>query len=134
MKHLKTLVDHYREYCYDMRFFEILNIVQSGESMRHASEILEVPYSRTKLYSERISEYHRLFNLQNNPDSIVNLDISYKDFKLLECMRIKTISRLRSLIADPLSRVDFSKKLIGNCRIALDEYDEIQSRRDEDDM
>ena len=96
-------------------------MLQKGGSMRDASEVLGVPYARTRVYWTRISEYDRLCNLQNNPDSIVNLDITYKDFKLLESMRIKTISRLRSLISDPLSKVDFSKKLLGNCRLALDE-------------
>ena len=121
---MKTLVDHYRDYCNEMKFFDILHMLQKGGSMRDASEVLGVPYyARTRVYWTRISEYDRLCNLQNNPDSIVNLDITYKDFKLLESMRIKTISRLRSLISDPLSKVDFSKKLLGNCRLALDEYD-----------
>ena len=120
---MKTLVDQYRDYCNEMKFFDILHILQKGGSMRDASEVLGVPYARTRAYWTKISEYHRLCNLQNNPDSIVNLDITYKDFKLLESMRIKTISRLRSLISDPLSKVDFSKKLLGNCRLALDEYD-----------
>lgn len=120
---MKTLVDHYRDYCNEMKFFDILHILQKGGSMRDASEVLGVPYARTRAYWSKISEYHRLCNLQNNPDSIVNLDITYRDFKLLESLGIKTISRLRSLISDPLSKVDFSKKLLGNCRLALDEYD-----------
>ena len=123
MIELKTLVDHYRDYCNEMKYFDIMNILQKGGSMRDASEVLGVPYARTRAYWNKISEYHRLCNLQNNPDSIVNLDIAYKDFKLLESMRIKTISRLRALISDPLSTVHFSKKLLGNCRLALDEYD-----------
>ena len=108
---MKTLVDHYRDYCNEMKFFDILHMLQKGGSMRDTSEVLGVPYARTRVYWTRISEYDRLCNLQNNPDSIVNLDITYKDFKLLESMRIKT------------SKVDFSKKLLGNCRLALDEYD-----------
>lgn len=120
---MKTLVDHYRDYCNEMKFFDILHILQKGGSMRDASEVLGVPYARTKAYWTKVSEYHRLCNLQNNPDSIVNLDIAYKDFRKLESMRIKTISRLRSLLADPLSRVDFSKKLLGDCALALEEYD-----------
>lgn len=123
MIELKTLVDHYRDYCDEMKFFDIMHVVQKGGSMRDASEVLGVPYARTRAYWNKISEYHRLCKLQNDPNSIVNLDITYKDFKLLESMRIKTISRLRALISDPLSTVDFSKKLLGNCRLALDEYD-----------
>lgn len=120
---LKSVVDHYRDYCEDMKFFDILNELQQGYSMKFAVGKLKIPYSRTRSYHIKLSEFHRLCNLQNNPDSIVNLDITYKDFKLLESMRIKTISRLRSLISDPLSTIDFSKKLLGNCRLALDEYD-----------
>lgn len=120
---MKTLVDHYRDYCNEMKFFDILHILQKGGSMRGASEVLGVPYARTRVYWTKVSEYHRLCNLQNNPDSIVNLDIAYKNFRKLESMRIKTISRLRSLLADPLSRVDFSKKILGDCSLALEEYD-----------
>lgn len=120
---MKTVVDRYRDYCKDMKFFEILNLLQNGYSLKDCAAELNIPYSRTQVYSQKLSEFHRLCNLQNNPDSIVNLDITYKDFKLLESMRIKTISRLRSLLSDPLSSVDFSRKLLGNCRLALDEYD-----------
>lgn len=125
MIELKTLVDQYRDYCNEMKFFDIMHILQKGGSMRDASEVLGVPYARTRAYWNKISEYRRLCDLQNYPYSIVNLDIAYKDYKLLESMRIKTITRLRSLISDPLSTVDFSKKLLGNCRLALDEYDKI---------
>lgn len=120
---METLIDKYRNYCKDMKFFDILNELEQGYSMKFAAEKLKIPYSRTRLYHMKLSEFQRLCNLQNDPDSIVNLHITYRDFKLLESMRIKTISRLRSLISDPLSIVDFSKKLLGNCRLALDEYD-----------
>ena len=120
---MKTVVDRYRDYCNDMKFFEILDLLQNGYSLKFCAESLNIPYSRTRMYSQKLSEFHRLCSLQNNPDSIVNLDINYKDFLKLESMRIKTISRLRSLLSDPLSRVDFSRKLLGNCRLALDEYD-----------
>ena len=120
---MKTLVDRYRDYCNQMKFFDVLHELESGYSMKFAADKLKIPYSRTRLYHTKLSEFHRLCNLQNDPDSIVNLDITYRDFKLLESMRIKTISRLRSLLSDPLSSVDFSKKLLGNCRLALDEYD-----------
>ena len=120
-----NVVDKYRRYCEDMKFFDILNELQQGYSMKFAAEKLNIPYSRTRLYSQKLSEYHRLCNLKNDPDSIVNLDISYKDFKLLESMRIKTISRLRSLLSDPLNRVDFSRKLLGNCSLALEEHDKL---------
>ena len=120
---MDTVVDKYRNYCNDMKFFDILNKLQQGHSMKFIAKKLKIPYSRTRLYHIKLSEFQRLCNLQNNPDSIVNLDISYKDFKLLESMRIKTISRLRSLLADPLSKVDFSRKLLGNCALALEEYD-----------
>lgn len=122
---MKTVVDRYRDYCKDMKFFEILNLLQNGYSLKDCAAELNIPYSRTRLYSHKLSEYYRLCNLQNNPDSIVNLDITYKDFKMLESMRIKTMSRLRALISDPLSTIDFSKKLLGNCRLALDEYDKL---------
>ena len=120
---METVVDKYRNYCKDMKFFDILDELEQGYSMKSAAEKLKIPYSRTRLYHMKLSEFHRLCNLQNNPDSIVNLNISYKDFRKLESMRIKTISRLRSLLADPLSRVDFSKKFLGNCALALEEYD-----------
>ena len=120
---METLIDKYRNYCKDMKFFDILNELEQGYSMKFAAEKLKIPYSRTRLYHMKLSEFQRLCNLQNDPDSIVNLDISYKDFKMLESMRIKTISRLRSLLADPLSRIDFSKKLLSNCALALEEYD-----------
>ena len=120
---MKTVVDRYRDYCKDMKFFEILNLLQDGYSLKDCAAELNIPYSRTRMYSQKLSEFHRLCNMQNDPDSIVNLDISYKDFLKLESMRIKTISRLRSLLSNPLSEVDFSRKLLGNCRLALDEYD-----------
>lgn len=120
---MKTVVDRYRDYCNDMKFFEILDLLQNGYSLKFCAKSLNIPYSRTRIYAQKLSEFHRLCSLQNNPDSIVNLDINYKDFLKLESMRIKTISRLRSLLSDPLSRVDFNRKLLGNCRLALDEYD-----------
>ena len=113
-----SLLEDTRLKCNDMQYYQILEYLEQGYSIKFAAEQLGVPYSRALKYHENLEFLNQLEEEGEDNESIVNLAIKKSLYLELKSHDIRTIRQLYDSFECP-EDFDVDEKLLNKIKLVI---------------